>query len=337
MKTVGVLAFVLASGVGAAFFYVDWAATAPIDAANRGPSVFTVPKGATLNQVGRQLVAAGFVRSELAFKLWLKLRGNAPLPKAGKHEITRAMNLPDLLLALAGTPLSEDVPITMREGWRLRDSDAFLASQGLIKPGEYIAAASNPAGFTLRFELDAAARDLCGYLFPETYRVPPGKLDVAALVQRQLDAFHARFVVPYQAQITASDRTLGTIVIMASLLEREETKLELRPKVAGVLYKRLDHGMPLGVDATSRFTLEDWNDRQAFLTMLRDKDAPYNTRHRSGPPPGPIGTPGLASLVAALMPEPTEYWYYLHDKSANIHFARSLKEHEANRRKYGVW
>jgi UPF0755 protein len=126
-------------------------------------------------------------------------------------------------------------------------------------------------------------------------------------------------------------------VIMASLLEREEPRPELRPQVAGVLYNRLDHSMPLGVDATSRFKLDDWNDRAAFLKMLRDLDDPYNTRQRAGLPPGPIGAPGLASLVAALRPEPTPYWYYLHDRNAVIHFARTLKEHEANRRKYDVW
>jgi UPF0755 protein len=104
-----------------------------------------------------------------------------------------------------------------------------------------------------------------------------------------------------------------------------------------VLYKRLDRGMPLGVDATSRFTLDDWDDRQAFLKMLLDKNDPYNTRHRAGPPPGPIGAPGLLSLTAALSPQPTESWYYLHDKQGQIHFARSLKEHEANRHMYGVW
>jgi UPF0755 protein len=335
LKTFVVVAFSFAALAGAGFYYVDWAAMTPIDASATEPVVFDVPKGATLGQVGRELAASGFLRNALALKLWIKLHADAPRPKAGKHAISRAMNVPELLLAVAAQPLSEDVPLTMVEGWRLRDSDAFLASRGLIESGAYLAAASAKQRFKLPFEVEAS--DLSGYLFPETYMIPPGKFDVAALIQRQLDAFNQRFAQPYRDEIEASKRGLRALVIMASLLEREETKPELRAQVAGVLYNRLDHEMPLGVDATSRFKLDDWNDRDAFLKMLRDEEDPYNTRHRAGLPPGPIGAPGLASLLAALRPEPTPYWYYLHDKTAIIHFARTLEEHEANRRKYDVW
>lgn len=331
---VALLGLVLAA---AGFGYVEWAARTPIAAGDATEIRFEVAKGASLNQVGRALAEAGHVRSELALKLWIRLHGPVALPKAGKHPITRSMTVPQLLAALANTPLSEDVPVTLVEGWRLRDSDAFLAAQHLIEPGEYIAAASDPSRYKLQFELPREARDLSGYLLPETYMVPPGRLDVAALVQRQLDAFYERFMVPSRAQIAASQRPLHTIVIMASLLEREERDPLLRAQVAGVLYKRLDRGMALGVDATSRFTLENWNDRPAFLKMLLDKTDPYNTRHRPGLPPGPIGAPGLLSLTAAISPQPTEYWYYLHDKQGQIRFGRDLKEHEANRRAFGVW
>jgi UPF0755 protein len=335
LKAFLVVACSFAAFAGAGFYYIDWAAMTPRDVSAPEPIVFDVPKGATLGQVGRDLTAAGFVRDALAFRLWIKLHPDVPPPKAGKHAISRAMNVPELLLALAAQPISEDVPLTILEGWRLRDSDAFLASRGLIEAGAYVEAASAMQRFKLPFEVEGS--DLSGYLFPETYRIPPGKFDVDGLIQRQIDAFNQQFVLPHRGEIDASKRGLRTLVIMASLLEREEPKPELRPQVAGVLYNRLDHGMPLGVDATSRFKLDDWNDRDAFLKMLRDQDEPYNTRHRPGLPPGPIGAPGLASLLAALRPEPTPYWYYLHDKSAVIHFARTLQEHEANRRKYDVW
>ena len=124
---------------------------------------------------------------------------------------------------------------------------------------------------------------------------------------------------------------------MASMLEREEPVASVRPKVAGVLYKRLDAKHPLGVDATSRYTLDAWNDRRAFLKKLRDPDDPYNTRLRIGLPPTPIGAPGLPSLQAALRPVASPYWYYLHDAKQQIHFAETAEGHEANRRRYDVW
>jgi UPF0755 protein len=335
LKVCVVVACFFAAVSGGGFYYIDWAAMTPRDVSAPEPVIFDVPKGTTLGRVGRDLAAGGFVRSALAFKLWLKLHPDAPRPKAGKHAISRAMNVPELLLALAAQPISEDVPLTMLEGWRLRDGDAFLAGRGLCAPGAYLEAASAMQRFKLPFEVEGS--DLSGYLFPETYRIPPGKFDVDGLIQRQIDAFNERFVVPHRAEIDASKRGLRTLVIMASLLEREEPKPELRAQVAGVLYNRLDHEMPLGVDATSRFKLDDWNDREAFLKMLRDPGDPYNTRHRAGLPPGPIGAPGLASLLAALRPESTPYWYYLHDKGGVIHFGRTLQDHEANRRKYDVW
>jgi UPF0755 protein len=111
----------------------------------------------------------------------------------------------------------------------------------------------------------------------------------------------------------------------------------MRPRVAGVLWKRLDQGWNLGVDATSRYTLKDWNDRKAFLRQLRDHSDPYNTRLRQGLPPTAIGNPGIVALEAALASEASDAWYYLHDASRVVHFGRNAAEHEANRRRYGVW
>ncbi|MCC7383539.1 MAG: endolytic transglycosylase MltG [Deltaproteobacteria bacterium] len=293
-----------------------------------------VPKGATLQKIGGLLKEQGLIRSPLVFRIYVKLNPGHD-PKAGRHHVTRAMALPALLAALDAPPLPEDVPLTIVEGWRLSDIDEALAAQGVITAGQYLAAAKNPARFQAPFTLSSS--DLEGYVYPETYAVPKGPLDVDRLIQRQLEAFSERFAKPYADEIAKSGRTLHELVVMASLLEREEPKPEIRPKVAGVLYKRLEKKTPLGVDATSRFTLADWNDRVAFLKKLRDPDDPYNTRLRVGLPPGPIGAPSLPSLVAALRPEPSPYFYYLHDSEKNIHFAADAAGHEANRKKYNVY
>jgi UPF0755 protein len=107
--------------------------------------------------------------------------------------------------------------------------------------------------------------------------------------------------------------------------------------VAGILWKRIDKGFALGVDATSRYELADWNDRKAFLKRLRDNTDPYNTRTRPGLPPGPIGAPTVDSLRAALHPKASEYWYYLHDAEKKLHPSRNAEEHEALRVKYNVY
>ena len=94
------------------------------------------------------------------------------------------------------------------------------------------------------------------------------------MIQKQLDTFVERFFTAHKADIEASGRSLSDLVIMASLLEREEPTPSQRPTVAGVLWKRFDKNTPLGVDATSRYELEEWNDRKAFLKHLRDENDP---------------------------------------------------------------
>jgi UPF0755 protein len=334
LRLFGLLGLLGLLAAGGAYGWYCWA-KGPLDPAAE-PVDFRVPKGAAASVVGEQLAAAGLLRSELAWKIHFRLAA-PPAPKAGLHRVSAAMDVPTLAAALAAQPLAEEIEVTLIEGWRLRDADAALAAAGLIEPGAYIEAANQPERFRVPFALQADS--LAGYLLPDTYRVPApdGELAVDRLIQTQLDAFWKRFAEPRADAIAASGRSLHQIVIMASLLEREEPKPEVRPKVAGVLYKRLDSNTPLGVDATSRFTLDNWNDRRAFLRRLRDPDDPYNTRLRRGLPPGPIGAPSLASLEAALQPEKSPYWYYLHDEQQNIHFARNAQEHEANRRRYDVW
>lgn len=323
-------------GVGG-WLYIQDAFRQPVAPASEEKVIFEVDKGATLSAVGEALAHRGLIGDPRIWKVYLKLHPKAPTPKAGRHEVSPSMNIPELLEALAGKPLSEDVPLTMVEGWRLRDADAALADKGLVGPGAYLAATQDPSRFEIPFELPKGTKSLEGYLLPETYMVPKGKLDVEKLVQRQLDAFHERFVKPNADEIAKSKRSLSDLVKLASMLEREEPKPALRPKVAGVLYNRIDAGDPLGVDATSRYTLDEWNDRRAFLKKLRDPTDPYNTRLKAGLPPTPIGAPSLPSLLAALRPEPSKYWYYLHDADQNIHFAKTAAEHEANRKRYNVW
>lgn len=334
LKTVVMLAVLAILGAAGGWGWYTWA-QGPKDASASKVS-FRVPKGASSKRVGKLLEDKGMIRSALAWRIYLRLNHSSS-PKAGIHEISAAMNIPQLIEELASKPVAEDISITMVEGWRIRDADKILSSKGFFAPGAYMAVTSQPEKFKIPFPFKA--KTLAGYLLPNTYKVPApnGKVEVSRLVQIQLEAFFEKFYKPYKKEIEESGRSLKDIVIVASLLEREEPNPAMRPMVAGVLYKRLDSGTPLGVDATSRYTLDNWNDRRKFLAKLRDPSDPYNTRLKKGLPPGPIGAPSLESLLAALRPKKSHYWYYLHDKQQRIHFARNAAEHEANRKKYSVY
>lgn len=305
-------------------------ADAPVVPGDDTPVVFEVPKGATGGRIGPKLAEAGLVPGELQWKLFLR-SADASCLKAGKFELRRSMSLNELLDTLCGPPLADDVPFTVVEGWRIRDIDEALVTAGLTERGEYADLATRKA-VDLPFPIESPTLE--GYLYPETYMVSAAAFDAEALIERQLATFDARFRSKHP---DLGDRTLHEVVVMASMLEREEPRPENRPFVAGILWKRIDHDTPLGVDATSRYPLGDWNDRKSFLVALRDPEDPYNSRLRKGLPPTAIGNPVAASLEAAIAPVRSEHWYYLHDGSGNLHPARNAAEHEANRKKYDVW
>jgi UPF0755 protein len=311
-------------------------ADAPLHPGDDAKVAFEVPKGATGTGVGKRLVEAGLVDSEWTWKLFLR-SADARCLKAGKFELVRSMSLNDVLAALCGPPLADDVAFTVIEGWRIRDIDAALVVAGLAPAGAYTKAAT-PAATPGPFDVKVGTESVPtweGYLYPETYKLPAKGFDPAVLVRKQLDTFRLRFLVDHPGDY--GGRTLHEVVTMASMLEREEPSPSNRPLVAGILWKRIDAKNPLGVDATSRYTLDDWNDRKAFLQNLRDPNEPYNTRLKVGLPPGPIGNPTVPSLEAALAPVASEFWYYLHDHEGKLHPGRNAAEHEANRKKYDVY
>jgi UPF0755 protein len=332
-----VLAVLLGAAVGGGLIWLEDRLATPVAPGDTATVEFAVPKGATARALGPLLADAGLIEEPWLWRIFLWQRGKLDA-KAGRHALSRGMTLDQLATALEGTPLPEDQPFAIVEGWRLRDIDAALAAKSWIQPGDYVKAASEPSRFQAPFALPKGpGRTLEGYLYPETYRVVPGSLDLHALIQRQLDLFVERVYSPHRAEVEAGKRTLDQLVIMASLLEREEPVPEQRPLVAGILWKRLDRGFPLGVDATSRYQLPEWNDRQAFLARLRDERDPWNTRVKKGLPPGPIGAATAASFQAALAPAKSDYLYYLHDGERRLHPARDGAEHEANRKRFGVW
>lgn len=295
--------------------------------------VFDVPKGSSARGLGDELAAAGLVTSEGDWTWFLRLGADGSCIKAGKHKVSPAMDAEALLAALCGAPIPDDIPFTVLEGWRARDIDAALAAAGLAPAGSYLAATASGAAYTTAYPLPT--RDLEGYLFPETYKVEPDRFDPTAFVQRQLDTLAERFVSKHPDGF--GQRGLAQVVVMASMIEREEPTPANRPMIAGILWRRIDAGWNLGVDATSRYTLDDWNDRGAFLKKLRDPADPWNTRLRSGLPPTPIGNPGIVALEAAASPEASEFWFYLHDAEQKLHPSRTEGEHEAFRRKYNVY
>ena len=305
----------------------------PADPNDTAEIVVQVDKGKTARAMGPILEDAGVIDDAESFRWYVRIHKEGDCIKAGKHAVSRSMTHQAIIEALCGVPLVDAVPFTVLEGWRIREIDQALAKAGHIQPGEYAALAKMPSRFKASYPLPKASLE--GYLYPDTYMIEPGNFDTERFIQRQLDMFKKRFVSKHPRGF--GRRNLEAVVIMGSMIVREEPSAAQRPLVAGILWKRIDNHWNLGVDATSRYTLPKWNDRRAFLKKLRDPKDPYNTRLRPGLPPTAIGNPDLSSLEAAASPVSSPYWYFLHDAKGKLHPSRSVAEHEAYRRRYNVY
>ncbi|MFT5679983.1 MAG: UPF0755 protein [Myxococcota bacterium] len=310
-------------------------AGAPADSNDDTDYTFTVQPGSTPRGLGPKLAEAGIIDDGDAFTTYVRITKEGGCLKAGRFRLRRSMSAEEILEVVCGVPLANDEPFTVVEGWRIREIDAALTAKGWIEAGEYATLAAKPEDFTATFPLPDDTLE--GYLYPETYMVDAEKFTAEGFIQRQLDTLTERFYTENADAITASSRDWSDLLIMASMIEREEPTPANRPLIAGILWKRIDSNWFLGVDATSRYTLDEWNDRRAFLGKLRDPDDPYNTRLRYGLPPTPIGNPGQVALEASLKPEESEFWYYLHDSKQVLHPSRNQAEHEAYRKKYNVY
>lgn len=315
-----------------ACFVLDDKIDTPVDAAATESVIFEVASGSSARSIAPGLLEEGLIHDDMSWRYYLKSREAGACLKAGKFELSAAMDYPELMETLCGVPLADEVPVTIVEGWRIRDIDAALSADGWFEAGSYIAAADDPSRFDLPFSV-SGLKSLEGFLMPQTYNVPADGFTAEDLIQRQIDLFWAS----WGADASLGSRSLYEVVIVASMLEREEPKPKNRPLVAGIIWKRLDEGWQLGIDATSRYTIENWNDRKAFLKQLRDENDPYNTRLLKGLPPTPIGNPSLPSLEAATGPVDSEYYYYLHDANGDLHPAVNAAGHERNRAKHNVY
>ncbi len=196
--------------------------------------------------------------------------------------------------------------ISIPEGRSRRETRAIAARAGLR--GDYLSASrSSRALNPVRYGAPRGAT-LEGFLFPATYEVPRGA-KVQRLVDDQLRAFKQNFATIDLSYARSKRLTAYDVLTIASMVEREVSVPEERPLVAAVIYNRLRDSIPLGIDATLRFEQNDWINplKQSVL----DADTPYNTRTKLGLPPGPIGSPGIASIRAAAKPANSRALYYV--------------------------
>ena len=316
------LALALALTLG----YLAWQRETRLPARPPGSPAETVivPPGASVAEIARLVHAKGLVRHPFVFRgLVLEHRAASRL-KAGEYRFSASQSATQILDALVRGDVVHR-RVTFPEGRSIGDMVRIVEAAGALSGEAFRRAAGDPARIS---DLDPAATDLEGYLFPDTYEIPRAENASAELVGQMVARFR-KVSGPLLPLLSGRGLSLREVVTLASLVELETARPEERPRIAAVFLNRLKRKMALQTDPTVIYALRqagryDGNIRKGDLDIA----SPYNTYRRVGLPPGPIAAPGLAALEAVLHPAPTSDLYFVSRNDGTHQFSATLREHE---------
>lgn len=279
-------------------------------------SNITVSEGATITDVTSSLKSQQVVRSALALSVAIKFFDDKRGVIAGDYLFDKPMTVFGIAKRLSqGIYSDEIVKVTIPEGLSVKEIGELLALK-------------LPDFDHEQFVILASGHE--GELFPDTYFFSPAATPNG--VFRQMVSNFRRQIADHSDLVFGSGRRLNEILVMASILEEEAKDPDARRLIAGILWKRYDSDMPLQVDAVFPYIIG----KNSFELTKADlaTDSPYNTYKYKGLPPKPITNPGLDSILAALEPEDSPYWFYLSDYSGKMHYAVNYDEHKTNKARY---
>ncbi|MBK8901399.1 MAG: endolytic transglycosylase MltG [Anaerolineaceae bacterium] len=307
------------------------------------PAPFIIAPGESADTIAANLAAAGLLNNTELFLNYLRYHSLDARLEAGEYIVDPQQTIPQMAAALTEAVVREET-VRFVEGWRLEQMADYLANNPTanIDASQFLAIAQRQAAFDLApYTFSAglpATATLEGYLFPDTYRMPP-EADAVYLVDLMLRTFDRRVTAEMRQGYRAQGLTMHQAVTLAAIVEREAVVATERPIIAGVFYNRLAQGIKLEADPTVQYPLgyqpdsNSWWKSPLFLTDL-ELDSPYNTYRYVGLPPGPIANPSLSSLEAVASPVDTPFIFFVADCTAGVPgshaFSTTYEEHLAN-------
>jgi peptidoglycan lytic transglycosylase G len=311
-------------GLLVAWFLIAFFQPPPFDPGKgSGEAIVTVPEGASAGQVADLLTDNDVVSNGTLFEWRLKLAGKTDQILPGRYVLASNMSYSEAIDRL--TSAGGKVNVTIPEGEDRTQIAATVGDLGLS--GDYLAASKSSKGFDPNRYGAQNPKSLEGFLFPATYELDPGA-SVDQLVSQQLEAFRQNISGVNLSYAKSKNLTVYDVLTIASMIDKEVQIASERPLVAAVIYNRLHRGMPLGIDATTRFEFHNYTDE--ITQSQLESPSPYNTRTHVGLPPTPIGNPGLPSIEAAARPAKVNYLYYVLNGDGSGHHCFTASGQEFN-------
>lgn len=318
--------------------------TQPVDTAQTELISFEIEQGASVKEVSKALEEEGIIRNSKLFNFYLKFK-NVSGFKSGLYHVSKSMTLDEIIAELSGQGKDKDqnaTKVLIREGEQLTEIAKEVEKSTKYSAEDFMAKVQDedflrylvqkfPKLLTQSYNGYQVKYVLEGYLFPATYDMNDSK--TLQMLITEMVAKTDEVMSKYYDKILASDYTLQEIMAMASLIEKEGTKLEDRKKISSVFHNRIKDNMMLQTDVSVQYALGEH--KEALSLEDLEVDSPYNLYKNYGVGPGPYNSPSEDAIVAAMEPADTEYLYFLADiHTKEIYYAKTYEEHLELKAKY---
>ena len=277
------------------------------DGQGEGSVSVEIPEGADAGEIAKVLDENGVISSARLFEIRLRIAGKGDDVQADTYSLAEGMSYGAAIDRLTGEETGGKITVTIPEGLSRDQIASDVLPEG-VSSDEYLELTKTaPKGFDPT-QYGAKSANLEGFLFPATYELLPDQ-GADVLVQQQLAAFEQNIANVDLAAAKKKNLTAYDVLIIASMVDKEVQVPKERPLVAAVIYNRLAAGQPLGIDATTRYEYQNYEDQITQEQLAAD--TPYNTRLNAGLPPTPIGNPGLDAIKAAANPAKVPFLYFV--------------------------
>lgn len=318
--------------------------TQPVDTAQTELISFEIEQGASVKEVSKALQDEGIIRNSKLFNFYLKFK-NVSGFKSGLYHVSKSMTLDEIIAELSGQGKDKDqnaTKVLIREGEQLTEIAKEVEKSTKYSAEDFMAKVQDedflrylvqkfPKLLTQSYNGYQVKYVLEGYLYPATYDMNDSK--TLQMLITEMVAKTDEVMSKYYDKILASDYTLQEIMAMASLIEKEGTKLEDRKKISSVFHNRIKDNMMLQTDVSVQYALGEH--KEALSLEDLEVDSPYNLYKNYGVGPGPYNSPSEDAIVAAMEPADTEYLYFLADiHTKEIYYAKTYEEHLELKAKY---
>ncbi|MDP3882508.1 MAG: endolytic transglycosylase MltG [Candidatus Staskawiczbacteria bacterium] len=301
----------------------------PVDLGSHETVTYTVEKGWGNAKIADDLKELGLIRSGGFFKFYALMSLQHSSLQAGKYNLSSKMSAYQIAKKMANGDIIKNKLIIL-EGWDLIDIAEYLESKKVCSQEEFFVLSEKDYSESFDF-LKSKPNDVSleGFLFPDTYEVSETE-KCEEVVTMMLGNFGKKLTLELREEIAKQGKTIFDVVTIASMLEKEVRGIEDKKTVSGILWKRLSVGMPLQIDATVNYV----TGKSDPAVLIRDTkiDSPYNTYKYKGLPKGPISSPGADSILAAIYPKESNYWFYL--SNGKTFFSETLTQHNIAKAQY---